>query len=55
MLCVRVSEFEGYVVYMTAVKIADVVASSARVTSSSRLMELSSIACANQTEKDCLN
>ena len=44
MLRVRVSELEGYVVYMTAAKIADAVASSTRVTSLSRLMELSSIA-----------
>ena len=47
MLCAHVSEFEGYVVYMTAVKIADAVASSARMTSSSRLIELSSTARAN--------
>ncbi|MDH5376413.1 MAG: hypothetical protein OEW95_11490 [Candidatus Bathyarchaeota archaeon] len=40
----RVSEFEGYVMYMTAAKIADAVASSARVTSLFRLMELNSIA-----------
>lgn len=44
MLCARVSEFEGYVVYMTATTIADAVASSARITSLSGLMELSSIA-----------
>ena len=44
MLCARVSELEGYVVYVTAAKIADAVASSALLTSLSRLMELSSIA-----------
>lgn len=44
MLRAHVSELEGYVAYMTAAKIAEAVASSARMTSSFRLMELSSIA-----------
>jgi len=43
-VAMRALEFEGYVVFMAAVKIADAVASSARVTSLSRLMELNSIA-----------
>ena len=40
----RIPEFEGYVVYVTVAKIADAVASSTRLTSLSRLMELSSSA-----------
>ena len=44
MLPARVSEPEGYIVYVMAANIIEAVASSTRLTSLSRLMELSSIA-----------
>jgi len=44
MLRARVSEPEGYIVYVMAANIIEAVASSTRLTSLSRLMELSSIA-----------